>query len=214
MLKIIHPRYAVKVMDKFIPDELLDEFVKEIDYYQQRETVMDSKFFSMKSSPLMYKLLSLGQSFVSRFNVRIMAVEYVIWRARNPIFMPHVDMTTTTLDSTVDSDQTLVPIDMRLNVPVFSTGSILDWFEVKENSNWREHVRMGLDGNHDVLQITEDSVPDYSISADDTVFVNPSIPHRINMKQTDYDRLTLSFKIKNKFKFEDFVKQIPEQYLK
>jgi hypothetical protein len=214
MLKIIHPRYAVKVMDKFIPDELLDEFVKEIDYYQQRESVLDSKFFSMKSSPLMYKLLSAGQVFVSKFNVRIMAVEYVIWRARNPIFMPHIDMTPTALNYTVDSDQTLSPIDIRLNVPVFSQGSILDWFEIKEDSTWGEGVRMGLDGNHDVLQIVEDAVPDYSISADDTVFVNPSIPHRINMKQTDQDRLSLSFKIKNKFKFEDFVKQIPEQYLK
>jgi hypothetical protein len=214
MLKVIHPRYAVRVSDSFIPSELLTEFAREIDYFNQRELVQDSKFFSMKPSPLMYRLLSIGQSFVSRLNIRIMAVEYVIWRARNPIFMPHIDMTPTTLNYTVDSDQTLAPIDIRLNVPVFSQGSILDWFEIKEDSTWGEGVRMGVDGNHDVLQITEDSVPDYSISADDTVFVNPSIPHRINMKGTDQDRLSLSFKIKNKFKFEDFVKQIPEQYLK
>lgn len=204
MLKVIHPRYAVQVMDKFIPDELLAEFVKEINYEERRLQVDDGKIFSTEASPLTYKLLSIGHTFLSKFNIRSMAVEYFIWRRGNPIFLPHID---------VDNDPDLTPIAIRLNIPVYSYSSTMDWFEVREDSVWKENVRKGLDGNHDTLQITEDAIPDYSVSADHAMFVNPAIPHRIDMKSTNSDRLTLSYKIKNKFSFEDFVKQIPEQYL-
>ena len=209
MLKVIHPRYAVKILDNFIPRDLLDTFAKEINYFDQCSTVEDVKFGQTKNSPLIYKLLSIGQSFVSKFNIQVIAVEYFIWRGGNPIFTPHVDLTA----ADVDNNGPLVPIDIRLNVPVYSSGSIMDWFEINETSVWKENIR-GENGLHDVLQVTDDAVPDYSISADDVVFVNPSIPHRINMKKTIHNRLSLSYKIRNKFKFEDFVKQIPEQYLK
>jgi len=209
MLKVIHPRYAVKVMDNLIPNELLDSFVTEIKYYEQLDSIEDVRFGQTKSSPLVYKLFSIGQSFVSKFNIQVLAVEYFIWRGGNPIVMPHIDMT----PATIDYNQPLVPIDVRLNIPIYSSGSIMDWFEAKEISDWKENVR-GQNGYHNILQITENTTPDFSISADEAVFVNPAVAHRINMKKTTHDRLSLSFKIRNKFKFEDFVKQIPEQYLK
>jgi hypothetical protein len=209
MLKVIHPRYAVKVMDNLIPNELLDSFVTEIKYYEQLDSIEDVRFGQTKSSPLVYKLFSIGQSFVSKFNIQVLAVEYFIWRGGIPIVMPHVDLT----PAGIDSNQPLVPINIRLNVPIYSSGSIMDWFEVKESSDCKERY-IGQNGYHDILQITEDTTPNFSISADEAVFVNPAVAHRINMKQTNQDRLSLSFKIKNKFSFEDFVKQIPEQYLK
>ena len=199
MLSIIHPRYAVKVNELFIKHELLMDFSRQINFEEQLYKT-NKIWFSSSRTSLVNELCAQAGNFIKQVNLHVAKMEYFIWRTTDRAQHPHIDYINTVLS---DSET----LNLRLNVPVISSGAVMEWYPVTENSKWVPTNDEEENGKRLSLDITGID-PCFTMSADSISFVNTSLPHTINMSNAVTDRLTVSFIFVKNPLFTNLINQI------
>jgi len=204
MLEIIHELYAVQIHHS-IPDELVQEFKKDIGYDQ----LLKSENFDVWNqpnpvAPSSLKLFKYINGMLNPYGLGIENVDYFVWPFVNKErFTIHVDALHDLYNHVPGQ---LLPVNARVNFPIHSANSTMEWYDQQDI---KPTITRSDTSHYFEFDKKDDTVsPIYSIAAANPLIVNASIPHTINLNNSNTDRFTISGRIRKNLPFTEIIRRI------
>lgn len=195
MFEILHPKYAIRMSEDIIPDDMLQRFIDNCGYDPASSKVGCSTV-SYRNTGALDLQLHLTKIF-KPYGLKLHYVCFFHW----PSHIPEKELVHTDWDHYLDGYHLM---NIRFNYPIKGKRSIMEWYDIEESSLEKRMV-----GERQYMEYRVDHLtPTWTMPAEFPCLVNTSIPHAVNMTTAGEDRFVVSATFNHNVTWDDLIQNV------